>query len=357
LRHPNLLYLSDCGIAEVAGAEYIFSVFENPDDNLASALEEGPISEAETREVLEVALNALRYLHNQGMVHGAVRPQKIVAVGNTIKLATDSLRESDDLEGVAEDVRQLGELVKTLLGTDAIGGALEIIVRNATEPDRRNRWTLAELARELQASPISVAPEVPAAASTPEPAPELPALIEPEPAVVTLAPELPPPARHRPVEPALPIAFPKWIFVGVAIVLLLILAMNLRRKPDKPVRPAPAAAEPAPAPPQPLPPLPRPAPENEAAKGQPTPATSTGRAMWRVIAFTYRSRDAAAKRARHVNERWPDLQAAVFAPAARHGYYLVALGGPMTRDDAVRVQEKARNAGLPRDIYVQNYDE
>jgi hypothetical protein len=90
---------------------------------------------------------------------------------------------------------------------------------------------------------------------------------------------------------------------------------------------------------------------------QPRPVTAPGRAMWRVIAFTYTSHDAAAKKAKRVNEKWPDLRASVFIPKERRGYYLVALGGRMTREDAVRLQRKARGSGLPRDTYVQNYSE
>ena len=45
-------------------------------------------------------------------------PDHIVAVGEKVKLATDALRESDDLEGHPEDVRQLGELCASLRAPD-----------------------------------------------------------------------------------------------------------------------------------------------------------------------------------------------------------------------------------------------
>src|SRR5207248_4317299 len=128
LRHPNLLDVLDVGSTEVDGERYLYAAFERPDDTLASAIEHGPLTEQETREILDTALDALRYLHGQGLVHGALDPHHIVAVGNTIKLATDSLRESDNLEGHAEDVRQLGELVKTLLAPNEIGEPLRTIV-------------------------------------------------------------------------------------------------------------------------------------------------------------------------------------------------------------------------------------
>jgi hypothetical protein len=77
--------------------------------------------------------------------------------------------------------------------------------------------------------------------------------------------------------------------------------------------------------------------------------------MWRVIAFTYRTRDAAARKAHQLNQDHPGLNAAVFRPEDSGGYYLVSLGGRMTHDEAVHLQHSARGKGLPRDLYVQNY--
>ena len=37
------------------------------------------------------------------------------------------------------------------------------------------------------------------------------------------------------------------------------------------------------------------------------------------------------------------------------GRYLVALGGFMTRENALSLQKKARAAGLSRDVFVHNY--
>jgi hypothetical protein len=76
-----------------------------------------------------------------------------------------------------------------------------------------------------------------------------------------------------------------------------------------------------------------------------------------VIAFTYSSRESAEKKVQQLNQKYPGLRAAVFSPRSRRGYYLVSLGGRMTRDDAVRVQRNARGKGLPRDTYVQNYSD
>lgn len=341
LRHAHLLELRDVGHSELGANSYIYGVFEYPDDVLAVALKQGPLSEPETRGVLEAALAALRYLHGQGLVHGAVDPDHIVAVGETVKLTTDALRESDDMDGHPEDVRQLGELVRSLRAPEQLSEPLATIVRHATVADARQRWTLAEIARVIDPLPAITPPAPPMPAPAPSAAP-----LPPPP----VRPPLPAAAesfRRGEADARSPRAFPKWIIAGVAILLLSILVWNLRRKPAAtPVMPAAPAAAPAPTAVAPV------APRHVSA---PPPAPSAG--IWRVIAFTYRSRDMAAKKAKQINSRWPDLRAAVFAPKEVRGYYLVALGDAMNREEATRLQHKAHSLGLPRDTYVQNYRE
>lgn len=336
LRHANLLELRDAGRVEIGGETYCFAVFEMPDDNLATALQHGPLSDDDARAVLDAALRALRYLHGQGLVHGSIDATHIIAVNDTVKLATDTLYESDDLDGHAEDVRQLGELAKDLRHPEPLGEPLATIVRHATEPDVRLRWTLAEIARAMP----SISPAI---ASVPAPLPQ-----------VVAAPPVPPappppvaaPVSSKPAPASSPGGFPKWIFLGVAAMLLWILGLNLGRAPEAAVPPKPVAVVKVP---EALPPEPKPSPL------EPRAAVVTGKAMWRVIAFTYGAHDQAAAKAKQINERWPDMHATVFLPGEGPRYFLVSLGGPMTHDNALRVQRKARSVGLPRDIYVQNY--
>jgi hypothetical protein len=77
---------------------------------------------------------------------------------------------------------------------------------------------------------------------------------------------------------------------------------------------------------------------------------------WKVIVFTYRSSSAAEHKARSINEKWPEANAQVFAPTGpSRPPFLVALGGWMNREAAVRLLKIARGKGLPRDTYIQNY--
>jgi hypothetical protein len=75
-----------------------------------------------------------------------------------------------------------------------------------------------------------------------------------------------------------------------------------------------------------------------------------------VIVYTYAGAPAAEKKARSIHAKWPAAEAQVFAPnGSGRPPYLVALGGRMTRDEAVRLLKVARGKGMPRDIYIQNY--
>ena len=343
LRHENLLHLRDVGRAALEGTDYIYAVFEYPDDVLSSALQHGPLSEPEASGVLEAALGALRYLHRQGIVHGALDADHVVAVGDTVKLSTDGLAESDDLEGHLEDVRQLGELLRAMRAPEPLSEPFATFVEHATATEPRQRWTLGELAKVIEPPPAG--PPAPAAPTEVAAAPPTPSAI-PTPAPAPILPAPPVRATATPRSPGLP----KWVLAAMAILLVSIVAFGLHHKPDSPQASAAAPAvvpldpKPVAAPPVNAPPVPA-----------QVPAGPSGN--WRVIAFTYHSPALAEKKAQQINQRWPDLRAALFTPKASRGYYLVALGLGMDREEAIRLQRTARDRGLPRDTYIQNYDE
>jgi cell division septation protein DedD len=76
---------------------------------------------------------------------------------------------------------------------------------------------------------------------------------------------------------------------------------------------------------------------------------------WRVIAYTYSRRAEAEKRAQSINRKWSAAQAEVLGPAsAKRAAYLVALGGPLNRDEAQRFLKLARSRGMPRTSYIRS---
>jgi hypothetical protein len=363
LRHPNLVELLDCGRADHDGEIVLYAVFEFPEDTLASALNQSPLNEMESREVLDSIISALRYLHAQGLVLGALDPDHIVAVGDRVKLSTDALREADTSSAYREDVRLLGNLWQHAL-MPASPKSAEIAAHSA-DPNPETRWTLAEISAALAAAswappPLPVVPPtaLPPVPPTPLPAvpPAPPPTVAPTapPAVVRNDAAVPPPSHRRTPEPNSSSGFPKWIIVGAAGVVFLILGIHWLRPADvntqfqvdsvrRPVETAVPAA------------LPKTEAPALAAPAAPKPSPPAGQEVWRVIAFTYRTREAAEKKVQQLNEYHPGLNANVFLPKDKGGYYLVSLGGRMTREEAERLQRTARGKGLPRDLYVQNY--
>ncbi|MGI9070532.1 MAG: hypothetical protein ACR2JB_04195 [Bryobacteraceae bacterium] len=63
----------------------------------------------------------------------------------------------------------------------------------------------------------------------------------------------------------------------------------------------------------------------------------------------------AEKSARLINEKHPDLKAEVFSPNGNTGPYQVVIRRQMDRESAIKLRQKARQLGLPRDTYAQNY--
>jgi hypothetical protein len=170
-----------------------------------------------------------------------------------------------------------------------------------------------------------------------------------------------PDVRHRIVRPveADPRRTRLWIAGAVGVVLLLLLIWRMTR--SEPSNGASAAAVPittlgpvktgevpgAPA-------TPTPAAKPTAAVNAAGKEGGNGRTQWRVVAYTFNRENQAQQKADSLAKRNPSLSPQVFTPNGR-APYLVTVGGPMTREQAEAFKKKALNAGLPHDLYAQNY--
>src|SRR5262249_42918234 len=134
LSHPGLLRLLDRGSVALDGANYVYAVFEFPDDNLASAVASRSLEPNEALGVLSALLDTLRSLHAQGLVHGSIDIEHVVAVGDRIKLIPDDLRESGTAGAThADDIHALGLLICRVLGGNAeeAPAPFDTIIRHA----------------------------------------------------------------------------------------------------------------------------------------------------------------------------------------------------------------------------------
>lgn len=387
LTHPSLMAVLDCGRTDYGEDSFVFAVFEAPDDSLTAAVQKGPLNEQEALDVLEAALDALHYLHTRGWAHTSIDTEHVVAVGDRVKLASDTLWDgADNQSAQSEDVWALGALVYELVTTRRIGPGdvpdlsgisdpLRTMIQHALEGDARYRWTVAQMAEALDYgrtsdAPVAIEPakaapapwltaEEPRAAeagSVDEPAP----MAEPSPANHEFAAGLEPrdnaaspstilvhepfsrfvreEATERPTPPNQPSAIARFVPLAAAAAVVLLAIVFVIAHHATPAPPAVAIVPPPVAEP--------------AARVTPASAPKQPLSSWRVIAYTYSRHEDAEKKAQSINSRFTGIHAEVFAVGSS---YLISLGAHMTRDEAAALQRKAIGKGLPRDTYIQNF--
>ena len=91
LSHPNLINLFGMGRCQLGDSQLLYLVMEYAEEDLSQILPTRPLTPDETKDLLLPVLDALSYLHQQGVVHGHVRPSNLMAAGNKVKLSADRL--------------------------------------------------------------------------------------------------------------------------------------------------------------------------------------------------------------------------------------------------------------------------
>jgi TonB family protein len=91
LSHPHLMPLLHTGRCRIDNASMLYAVTDYADEVLSDILVERPLTPAETGEMLTPVLDALAYLHKNGLVHGRLKPANIMAVDDQLKISSDRL--------------------------------------------------------------------------------------------------------------------------------------------------------------------------------------------------------------------------------------------------------------------------
>jgi serine/threonine protein kinase len=110
LSHAHLVQLFEVGRYESGGHDYQFVVMEYADQTLAEILRRRPLGAEELQDLLPPVLEALTFLHRRQLVHGQLKPSNFLAVGDQLKLASDTIRPAGQDHGTstAGDVWSLG---------------------------------------------------------------------------------------------------------------------------------------------------------------------------------------------------------------------------------------------------------
>jgi hypothetical protein len=378
LNHPNLVKLKKFGHVVVDETTLVYAVMEPVDANLGELLKERRLTELETKQLATSLMAAIGALHSSGFVHEHVAAENVLAVGETIKLRSDCIRETlEGEEGVAlrrKDVRDYATVLlqaltqqTTLEGVSLLPGPFEQIVRKGMSGE----WGFSQIsvalkptARVGQALAAAQEPVAPAATSRTIDRPSIATKAPAEKPAVE-SPRIPPSVARRIRVPAdAPRGLgTKGIAYGVGTFLIILLGwyfVHSRSASSKGV--VPEATAPAPVVQQAAP-----VAEKNSAATPVVPRTSAVTASvsaptgsnvanvnWRVVAFTYNQEEQAKQKAAEIAQSHPDLSPSVFTPNG-HAPFLVTLGGQMSKQDAFAFSGKAKREGMPKDTYAQNY--
>ena len=396
-----LVAVEGFGDAELDGAPLSYAVLEATQESLAEIVAGRRLAPEEAHEVATSVAGGLLALHGQGLVHGHVEPENVLAAGDRIKLRADCARpapapEDAALEGAVTpqtDALGLAGLVYRSLTQGRLHDASDAlalpepfatIVRNTV----RGTWGVAEIEAELErysrahAAPVAAPVKTPAAAAAPIASSGVAAVAGKQAASLesTAATGQPLSSRVAAESKAasVPGAESAWqqpervssgnrrnilIGIGVVVVLLILFlafhhgASTTAGETGQPASGA-VAAPPAASPESPAAAAAAPEAQPQASTQTAAPpeagSAATGQKVWRVIAYTYNRREKAVAKAASINQHSPGFNAQVWSRTGQRPF-LVELGDGMEKPAAFALRARARKAGIARDVYAQNY--
>jgi TonB family protein len=284
LSHPKLIRLYGTGRCKIEDMELLYVAMECAEENLAQVLPQRALTAEETREMLTGVVDVLVYLHGKGLTHGHVKPSNILAIGDLLKLSSDTIlpagedremrRERTGYDApeipdspytAAADVWSLGATVVEALTQQpavlpfneqaepvipaAVQDPFLEIARHSLRRDPQRRWSIGQVAEWLNpaaaatkaAAVAASAAVAPASHAAGVPAPVLPVSplnvpLSKEPAIplakLPPAPAAPPavarPAvRSAPQEPPQAITLPSYVvpLFAAAFVIIALIAL------------------------------------------------------------------------------------------------------------------------------------
>jgi TonB family protein len=127
---------------------------EHAEENLDDVLRSRSLTPDEARAMLLPVAAALDYLHRRGLVHGAVKPSHIFAIGDTVKLSSESIAEGDP----AADIESLATLAVDALPPNSLPRPFAGIVAGCLDPDPARRWTADQVVARLRSAEAATEP-------------------------------------------------------------------------------------------------------------------------------------------------------------------------------------------------------
>jgi TonB family protein len=91
ISHPNLIRLFEFGRCQIENDPFLYVVMEYAEENLGQIIPQRRLSTEEAAQMLPPIVEALSFLHDQGFVHGGIKPSNILAVADLVKISSDNL--------------------------------------------------------------------------------------------------------------------------------------------------------------------------------------------------------------------------------------------------------------------------
>ncbi|HEY1659052.1 MAG TPA: TonB family protein [Candidatus Sulfotelmatobacter sp.] len=169
ISHPNLIRLFEFGRCQVEEEPFLFVVMEYAEEDLGQIVPQRRLDPAEVAEMLPPIVEALSFLHEQGFVHGSIKPSNVFAVDNHVKISADNLHnigETAELKNggysapeaasalsPAADVWSVGALLITVLSQqepgeqklEAVPDPYRTIAQRCLKPNPEQRCNLNEI--------------------------------------------------------------------------------------------------------------------------------------------------------------------------------------------------------------------
>ena len=95
LRSANLNAPLASGRREVDGNGVVYVVMRRPDERLSAVLTDRALTPEEARELFLSVSAGLAKLHENGLVHGCVAPEEVLAIGDSIVLSSECVRRAE----------------------------------------------------------------------------------------------------------------------------------------------------------------------------------------------------------------------------------------------------------------------
>ena len=196
LSHDHLIRLFEMGRCQLGDMALCYVVMEYGEEDLSQILPQRALTPPEATEMLRQVVDAIAYLHDEGFVHGHIKPSNILALGDQIKVSSDALCSMGDpcdstaspgiydapelaANGIssAADVWSLGvTLIESLtqhpsgwemtqgepILRQTLPAPFQEIVRHCLQSAPQRRWQTAAIASALKPTPVRIQESVPA---------------------------------------------------------------------------------------------------------------------------------------------------------------------------------------------------